>query len=123
MIFVVISSRIFIIMNKSTAITLMFLAFACTSLSAVAGDGSGAITKITAYGNAVLFTVSSHPSPAPCAPAGAFVINASTPEGKTMYATLLTAVASSRPISVYGSNTCPSYWSDSELPNSISITM
>ncbi|HVI55614.1 MAG TPA: hypothetical protein VM621_11285 [Luteibacter sp.] len=109
-------------MNRFT-LSLLAAAALCVSAAASAGDGSGNITRLTAYGTAVIFTVESHPSPAPCGPGGAFVINASTPEGKTMYATLLTAIASSRPISVYGSNTCPSYWGDSELSNSVTIAM
>ncbi|TCV94566.1 hypothetical protein EC912_10349 [Luteibacter rhizovicinus] len=39
-----------------------------------------------------------------------------------MYTLLLTAVSQDLTVSVYGSNTCPSYWSDSELLNSITIT-
>jgi hypothetical protein len=103
------------------ALSLLVTAIACTSVAATAGDGSGMVTRLTTYGNAVIFSVQSHPSPAPCAPGGAFVVDGSTSQGKLMYAAILTAVASSKPISVYGSNVCPSWWGDSETPNSVTI--
>lgn len=89
--------------------------------AATAGNASGKITRLTAYGHVVIFAVENAPSPAGCSPDGAFVIDSATDDGKAMYATLLTAVGSSAPISVYSSNTCPSWWANSELPYSVTI--
>jgi hypothetical protein len=94
----------------------------CVSSSASAGDGSGMITKLTAYGTVVVFSVGDHSNKAACSSDGAFVINASTPEGKTMYATLLTAVSAGRPLYIFSANTCPTWWSNAETPNSVTIT-
>lgn len=92
------------------------------STSAVfAGDGSGLVTKVTAYGSVVVFSVADHSNKAPCSSDGGFVINASTAEGKTMYAALLTATSTGRPIYVFSANTCPTWWSNAETPNSVTI--
>ncbi len=107
--------------NPSTR--LIAFATLCTlSSAATAGDGSGLITKLTAYGSVVVFSVADHATKAPCNPDGAFVIDASTADGKTMYATLLTAVSADKPVFIYSSNSCPSWWANSESPNSVTIT-
>lgn len=99
-----------------------FAALIATSTAAMAGDGSGLITRLTAYGTVVIFSVTDHSAKAACNPDGAFVIDASTAGGKVMYATLLTAVNAGKPISVYSSNTCPAWWANSEAPNSVTIS-
>lgn len=105
--------------------TLIRLIVATASLvatfTASAGDGSGAITKLTAYGTVVLFSVTDHSAKSACSQDGSFVINASTQDGKVIYAALLTAVASGRSISVFSANTCPSWWANAETPNSVTI--
>jgi len=107
-------------MNKLSLASIAFVALAMTS-AAMAGNASGHITHIEAYGNAVIFAVENNPSPAPCATGPDFVVNASTSEGKTMYASLLTAVAADKSISIYSANACPSWWPNSETPNAVTI--
>lgn len=109
-------------MKKHILTALGFLTLLLSS-PAFAGDGTGSITKLTAYGSVVVFSVSSHSIKAACSSDGSFVINASTTEGKTMYATLLTAVSTGRPLYVFSANTCPSWWANAETPNSVTINL
>lgn len=106
---------------KARSVAIAALAALLLSSIAEAGDGSGRVTRLTTYNNVVIFTVTEHANTAQCAPGGAFVFDASTVGGKIMYANLLAAVAADKAVSIYGSNSCPQYWADSELPNSISI--
>lgn len=107
---------------KKLLVLAVCVATAVLATSASAGNASGHVTRVTTYGNAVIFAVESTPSPAPCSTAGDFVVDASTSEGKAMYANVLTALAVNRPISVFSANSCPSWWSNSETPNSVTIT-
>jgi hypothetical protein len=104
---------------------ILFAIVLLTSFSeaAIAGNGVGKVISLTAYGNAVIFRTQSDTGNPVCDTdtSGRWVIDASTAQGKVMYATLLQAIAAEKAISVWGSNGCPTWWPSAEFPNSVTI--
>jgi hypothetical protein len=103
---------------KSKIVALLLL---ICSPAALAGSGSGLVTHIEAYQNAVIFSTGNISGTPACNTASQWVIDASTSQGKIAYTLLLTAMASGKTVSVWGSNACPSWWNNAEFPNSVTI--
>ena len=82
--------------------------------SALAGSGSGKITKIGIHrGDVVMFSVANQTTTAPCvtAPAvvGVWAFSLATETGKAMYSLLLSAQAQGLSVSVWGTGDCSAY--------------
>ena len=97
--------------------------------NAIAGTGSGKVTRIYAHPKftngvdtgVILFNVEIHnDAPASC-PGSEWAFNADTEHGKAMYALLLSAAAQGKPVYVRGAGDCAD-WGDRERPSWISVT-
>lgn len=86
--------------------------FATTSF---AGTSNGAPTGVlAAQFGIVMFSAGTKTGAPACASIPTdWAINTTTPEGKSLYALLLTAVATGRNVAITGSNTCDA-WPDRE---------
>ena len=77
------------------------------SSQSFAGSSSGAVSNVTANVASRIFfeagTLAANPA---CATAGSWALDATTPEGKAMYALILTAQATDRTVTVTGNNLC-----------------
>lgn len=92
---------------------------------AVAGRGSGHITRIYAHeknggAGVIMFHVENHTNPPAECPGLEWAFDVNNDQGKAMYALLLAAASQGKPIVVKGAGDC-SAWGDRERPSWIMV--
>jgi hypothetical protein len=93
--------------------------------SAMAGDGSGKVTRIYAHekgsgAGVIMFAVQNHITPPSTCPGHEWAFDANNDQGKAMYSLLLSAAVQGKSVTVKGAGDC-SAWGDRERPSWIMV--